>query len=153
MGSSGGMLNTRFPTELLDELGNDRTTTRVYDGQLEYAYAKRGQVILAERLAADVDYHGISIVSCHPGWVDTPGVEQAYGWQRWFLQPLRTPWEGVHGVCWLLSCNPKEIENGGFYLDCAPREKHLDQPGGFTWNEPKDECRLITILSRITNPY
>lgn len=25
-------------------------------------------------------YNDIKFVSCHPGWVDTPGVESAYGY-------------------------------------------------------------------------
>jgi hypothetical protein len=34
-------------------------------------------------------YNDIKFVSCHPGWVDTPGVESAYGkellylWEIW----------------------------------------------------------------------
>jgi len=49
----------------------------IFDGQLAYAYAKRGQVILMEEMSKM--YNDIKFVSCHPGWVDTPGVESAYG--------------------------------------------------------------------------
>jgi len=31
-------------------------------------------------------YKGIKFVSCHPGWVDTPGVESAYGKNIHFLK-------------------------------------------------------------------
>jgi len=32
--------------------------------------------------------NNVTIVSTHPGWSDTPGVEEAYGSQRVALQPM-----------------------------------------------------------------
>ena len=60
--SSGGMYNTRFPSWA------DATSTGVskYDGQLSYAYAKRGQVLLCERWAEQYDGR-VKVLSCHPG--------------------------------------------------------------------------------------
>lgn len=60
--SSGGMYNTKFPSWL------DATSTgiRNYDGQLAYAYAKRGQVLLCERWA-QLYADRVKVVSCHPG--------------------------------------------------------------------------------------
>ncbi len=40
-----------------------------------YAYAKRGQLLLCERWAAA--FPKVKVVSSHPGWTDTPGVEEA----------------------------------------------------------------------------
>ena len=48
--SSGGMYNTKFPAwEVATSLEGE------YNGQLAYAYAKRGQVLLCERWASAVD--------------------------------------------------------------------------------------------------
>jgi dehydrogenase/reductase SDR family protein 12 len=47
--SSGGMYNTPFPKW---EVASGQSGK--YDGQLAYAYAKRGQVLLCERWAAEV---------------------------------------------------------------------------------------------------
>ena len=50
MVSSGGMYNTKFPAwEVATSLEGE------YNGQLAYAYAKRGQVLLCERWASEVD--------------------------------------------------------------------------------------------------
>ena len=81
--SSGGMYNTKFPNW-------DIATSKVgkYNGQLAYAYAKRGQVLLCERWTTM--YPKLKFVSCHPGWVDTEGVNAAYGKQKKYLEPMRS---------------------------------------------------------------
>ena len=62
--SSGGMYNTKFPAwEVATAL------TGEYDGNLAYAYAKRGQVLLCERWAEE--HPKVKFVSCHPGWTAT----------------------------------------------------------------------------------
>ena len=41
----------------------------------------------------------VKVVSCHPGWTLTEGVEAAYGDSKRYLQPLRSLWQvGVAGV-------------------------------------------------------
>jgi len=35
-------------------------------------------------------YSHIKFLSCHPGWVDTPGVESAYGFKFLFKLIYRT---------------------------------------------------------------
>ena len=70
--SSGGMYNTKFPEW---ELATAEVGT--YSGNLAYAYAKRGQVLLCEQWATQ--HPSVAFVSCHPGWVQTPAVDAAYG--------------------------------------------------------------------------
>ena len=81
--SSGGMYNTKFPSW-------DLATSKVgkYDGQLCYAYAKRGQVLCCEQWTKM--HANVKFVSCHPGWVDTGGVDAAFGDKKSYLQPLRS---------------------------------------------------------------
>jgi dehydrogenase/reductase SDR family protein 12 len=60
--SSGGMYNTKFPSW---EVATNRLGPEKYDGQLAYAYAKRGQVLLCEQWAEK--YPAVKFASCHPG--------------------------------------------------------------------------------------
>ena len=74
--TSGGMYNSKFPG--VDECVDP--PEKKYDGQFAYVYAKRGQVLLAEHYARHEP--DVPVVTCHPGWVDTPAVDVAYGAQK-----------------------------------------------------------------------
>lgn len=134
--SSGGMYNVKFPEWTIAT--STGAAAGSYNGQLAYAYAKRGQVLLCEKWAET--HPGTKIVSCHPGWVDTAGVEAAYGESKKWLAPLRNLWEGVEGIVWLAVAPAAEIHSGAFYLDRAPCVKHLAGPffteGSYTKNTP-----------------
>lgn len=61
--SSGGMYNSKFPEwDIAASVGKYEST---YNGNMAYTYAKRGQVLLAERFTKD--YPDITFVSAHPG--------------------------------------------------------------------------------------
>lgn len=143
--SSGGMYNSKFPSwDVATSMG-----TAKYDGQFAYVYAKRGQVLLAEKWAEQ--YEGrVKVVSCHPGWVDTVGVDSAYGASKRYLEPLRTLWEGSEGIVWLCVCPSEQLESGAFYLDRSPQVKHMAGPffteGSFTKNEPSEVNDMMTNL-------
>jgi dehydrogenase/reductase SDR family protein 12 len=141
--SSGGMYNTPFP-----EWDIATGKKGKYDGQLAYAYAKRGQVLLCEQWTSM--HPGVKFVSCHPGWVDTPGVESAYGSNKKYLEPLRTLWEGSEGIVWLAVAPIDEIQSGEFYLDRTPRVKHIAGPffteGTFTKNSPAEVKSMMDNL-------
>ena len=109
--SSGGMYNTKFPA--WDIASNTGETN--YDGQLVYAYAKRGQVLLMEEWAKQ--HPLVKCVSCHPGWTYTEGVEAAYGANKKYLEPLRSLWEGAEGIVYLLVEDAAKLEGGALYLD------------------------------------
>jgi dehydrogenase/reductase SDR family protein 12 len=140
--SSGGMYNTKFP-EWETALG-----LCGYNGTMAYAYMKRGQVLLAERWAAQ--HPAVKVVSCHPGWAGTEGVDQAFGSQKSALEPLRSPWEGAEGICWLLACPKEEIASGEFYLDRQPQVKHMAGPffseGNFTKNTEAEVDEMVKNL-------
>ncbi len=46
------------------------------------------------------------------GWVDTPGVQEAYGEKKSNLEPLRTPREGADTLIWLLAIQSEKLESG-----------------------------------------
>jgi dehydrogenase/reductase SDR family protein 12 len=107
--SSGGMYTTKFPEW---EIATSQKGT--YSGQLAYAYAKRAQVLLCEQWTKL--YPSVKFLSCHPGWVDTPGVDSAYGDTKSYLEPLRNTWEGTEGIIWLAVAPDTELRSGEFYL-------------------------------------
>ena len=96
--SSGGMYTTPFPDWSTATSSED--SKQEYNGNLAYAYAKRGQVLLAEEYTKQ--YPKIQTVSCHPGWTLTPAVDMAYGESKKYLEPMRTTWQGAEGIGWLM---------------------------------------------------
>jgi len=144
--SSGGMYNTKWPGTVIGT--NSGKNAPKYDGTLAYAYAKRGQVLLAEQLTSR--HPSIKFATCHPGWTDTPGVEEAFGSSKRYLQPLRTLWQGAEGIAWLCGCPAGDIEGGAFYLDRSPQPKHLAGPffteGKYTKNSPAEVEELMQLL-------
>merc|ERR1719446_143798 len=143
--SSAGMYNTKFPAWEIatNEQGK-------YNKELAYCFAKRGQVLLAERWAKQ--HPEIAFVSCHPGWVDTPGVDAWLGKNKRALQPMRTLWQGVEGIAWLCACPRAELEPGALYLDRSPRTKHLAGPffteGSFTKNS---EAQVDVMMEKLAS--
>jgi dehydrogenase/reductase SDR family protein 12 len=155
--SSGGMLTTKWPGM---GVATSETKPSAYDGQLAYAFAKRGQVLLAERWAAWADEaRGPVVVSCHPGWVDTPGVAAAYGATARLLAPMRTLHQGAEGIAWLAAAPKASLVPGAFYLDRTPQRKHveggwvLNRRGDFTRNSAAEVDELIAGLAKRVAPY
>jgi dehydrogenase/reductase SDR family protein 12 len=143
--TSGGMYNFKFPSW---EVATSQKGT--YNGVNVYAYAKRGQVLLAERFA--VEYPDVAWVTVHPGWTDTPAVEEAFGDKKKYLAPLREPWQGAEGMAWLTQTSKENLTNGAFYLDRIPQTKHLGGPffseGSFTKNKPKEVDEMMANLKK-----
>lgn len=153
--SSGGMYNTKFP-----DWNTASALAGEYNGEMAYAYMKRGQVLLAERWAEA--HPAVKVVSAHPGWAGTEAVDKAYAnpdskslLKKSYLEPLRTPWEGAEGICWLLACPPEQVETGAFYLDREPQVKHMAGPffyeGSFTKNTAAEVDAMMTSLENAIN--
>lgn len=147
--SSGGMYNTRFPDwPMATSTGEGK-----YDGQYAYAYAKRGQILLCERWATlNPD---VTFVSCHPGWSDTPAVEEAYGAKKSWLEPMRSPWQGAEGIVWLCVAPAAKVQSGAFYLDREPQVKHIAgaffTEGSATKNSPEEVDEMMRQLEDWAN--
>eukprot|EP00405_Crypthecodinium_cohnii_P038345 CAMPEP_0206544496 /NCGR_PEP_ID=MMETSP0325_2-20121206/11563_1 /ASSEMBLY_ACC=CAM_ASM_000347 /TAXON_ID=2866 /ORGANISM="Crypthecodinium cohnii, Strain Seligo" /LENGTH=531 /DNA_ID=CAMNT_0054043277 /DNA_START=52 /DNA_END=1644 /DNA_ORIENTATION=- len=150
--SSGGMYNVPFPAWDV-ATATTKDPKFKYDGQLAYAYAKRAQILLAERWGEQ--FPKVKVVSCHPGWTSTPGVDSAYGDQQKYLEPLRTPWEGAEGICWLCAALASKLESGAFYLDRQPQVKHMAGPffteGSYTKNSTQEVDALMKNLDDWAN--
>lgn len=145
--SSGGMLTVPFPD--WDTATSSENAKTKYDGQLAYAYAKRGQVLLAEQYAKL--YPNIRTVSAHPGWTLTPAVDMAYGESKKYLEPMRTTWQGAEGIGWLMGTTGCNLESGGFYLDRIPQEKHSSKVTSYTKNTDKEIEDMMANLKKNAN--
>eukprot|EP00339_Tiarina_fusa_P026898 CAMPEP_0117000302 /NCGR_PEP_ID=MMETSP0472-20121206/2692_1 /TAXON_ID=693140 ORGANISM="Tiarina fusus, Strain LIS" /NCGR_SAMPLE_ID=MMETSP0472 /ASSEMBLY_ACC=CAM_ASM_000603 /LENGTH=340 /DNA_ID=CAMNT_0004699955 /DNA_START=143 /DNA_END=1165 /DNA_ORIENTATION=+ len=148
--SSGGMYNYKFPDwETATSAGD---AEKSYDGQFAYTYAKRGQVLLAERNSRDIPE--VTWVSAHPGWTATPAVDMAYGDAKKYLEPMRSTWEGAEGIAWLMSAKKDELQGGEFYLDRKPQRKHLSgaffSEGSFTKNTEKEVDEMMANMKKAT---
>jgi NAD(P)-dependent dehydrogenase (short-subunit alcohol dehydrogenase family) len=113
--SSGGMYTQRLVAHRMQQ------DAARYDGVTAYALAKRAQVVLASEWArrslGPVQFHAM-----HPGWADTPGVQDALPTFRRVTRPiLRSPDEGADTIVWLAGVDPIPAPSGTFWLDRRPR--------------------------------
>lgn len=115
--SSGGMYGAGL------SVSNLEMPEATYNGTKQYAKAKRAQVTLNEMWAQrhpEVIFHAL-----HPGWVETPGVEDAIpGFAKLMGPILRTPAQGADTLVWL-ACDPEAgRSNGKFWHDRRQRAIH-----------------------------
>ena len=119
--SSGGMYSSGLPA-----FNNGETLeipAHKYSGSKQYAIAKRAQVTLTEMWAARVPQ--TEFVSMHPGWADTPGVQESIpGFRRVTAPILRTASEGADTIAWLAAVNPLPGTSGTFWSDREVRPTH-----------------------------
>jgi NAD(P)-dependent dehydrogenase (short-subunit alcohol dehydrogenase family) len=119
--SSGGMYTSALPA-----FNNGETLelpTAKYNGSKQYAIAKRAQVTLNEMWAIRETH--TEFVAMHPGWADTPGVQESIpGFRRVTAPILRTASEGADTIAWLAAVNPLPGVSGTFWSDREVRSIH-----------------------------
>lgn len=113
--SSGGMYTQGLDVDRLE------MSESSYRGSIAYARAKRAQVELVAHLgprwAPEVIMHAV-----HPGWVDTPGVEQGLPGFRTVTRPiLRQPHQGADTMVWLAVTGGDGAPAGSFWHDRRTR--------------------------------
>merc|ERR1712232_294785 len=144
-------MGTKFPQWDTATSSSSPKAIDSYDGNMAYAYAKRGQVLLAEEWTKE--YPEICWVSSHPGWASTAAVDAAYGDQKKLLEPMRTPWEGAEGITWLMGTDRSNLKSGAFYLDRLTQRKHYGGPffseGSFTKNTPLEDKDMMENLKKM----
>lgn len=118
--SSGGMYTAGLTVSRL-QMDEDS-----YRGAEQYARAKRAQVTLNEMWADRTAGSSVRFHALHPGWADTPGVEEALPTFRKVVgRFLRTPEEGADTLVWLASDDGEPLAaNGGFWHDRRMRSIH-----------------------------
>ena len=117
--SSGGMYGQPLRADDPAYLTGD------YSPTTSYARSKRWQVemapLLAERWGAD----GITVAVMHPGWADTPGVQESLPRFRAITRPvLRDDAQGADTSVWLTAVDPAP-PTGLFWHDRVARPTSL----------------------------
>ena len=117
--TSGGMYAQRLRADDPEYLRGEYTPTTAY------ARSKRAQVELLGRLQERWSADGIGVHAMHPGWADTPGVEESLpGFHRLTGPVLRDPAQGADTSVWLAAAQPPP-EPGLLWHDRRPRPAHL----------------------------
>ncbi len=115
--SSGGMYSAGLTVSKLE------MSEATYNGTEQYARAKRAQVTLNEMWAAE--HPQIAFHALHPGWADTPGVDDALpGFAKVMGPILRTPAQGADTLVWLAADDEPLSTNGKFWHDRRERSIH-----------------------------
>jgi NAD(P)-dependent dehydrogenase (short-subunit alcohol dehydrogenase family) len=117
--SSGGMYGQALRAD------DPEYATGDYSPTTAYARSKRWQVelapLLAERWAGD----GITVATMHPGWADTPGVQESLPRFRQLTRPvLRDDAQGADTSVWLAAVQPAP-PTGRFWHDRVERPTNL----------------------------
>lgn len=130
--SSGGMYTQRLK---ISQLINP---AKPFDGVKAYAQAKRAQVELTSLMAKYFSPSGIQVNAMHPGWADTPGVENALPvFYKTLKNILRTPEEGADTIAWLCASPEAKAFTGQLFLDRQPRTAHV-----FPWTITSSSKRV-----------
>lgn len=117
--SSGGMYGDGL------SISNLELSEASYNGTKQYARAKRAQVTLNEIWADRFADSGVVFHALHPGWVDTPGVDDALpGFAKIMGPVLRTPDQGADTLVWLAADDEPLQTNGKFWHDRRVRNIH-----------------------------
>jgi len=118
--SSGGMYTAELTIDGL------QMNADAYNGSKQYALAKRAQVTLNEMWSERVDRRSVVFHSMHPGWADTPGVEESLPTFRKIVGPLlRDAAAGADTLVWLAADDGEPLATtGGFWLDRRIRPIH-----------------------------
>ena len=140
---SGGMYTQKLRCDELIMPDNN------YDGTVAYARAKRALTVLTELWAQQWAEDNIVMNSMHPGWADTPGVQNALpGFRRVTKKVLRTPDEGADTVIWLARATEADKLTGKLFLDREPRTTHLRTR---TREDEGERARLLKWLNETYN--
>jgi NAD(P)-dependent dehydrogenase (short-subunit alcohol dehydrogenase family) len=96
-----------------------------YSPTTAYARSKRAQVELLPVLARRWSGPGIGVHATHPGWADTPGVQDSLPRFHQLTGPLlRDAESGAHTTVWLAASGPQP-RSGRLWHDRRPRPTHL----------------------------
>ncbi len=117
--SSGGMYTARL------DLGDLQLERREFDGAEFYAHTKRAEVALTEAWAQRPEADGITFLSMHPGWADTPGLSESLPRFRRVMRPLlRDARQGADTIVWLATTPAADGVSGKLWHDRRPRPAH-----------------------------
>jgi dehydrogenase/reductase SDR family member 12 len=95
---------------------------RPWSGPRAYAQAKRIQAALVRERARRLAGTSVTVNAMHPGWVDTPGLQESMPQFHGLMRPLlRNVEQGADTIIWLAASPEVEPGGGRLYLDRRPR--------------------------------
>ncbi|MBJ7521797.1 MAG: SDR family NAD(P)-dependent oxidoreductase, partial [Solirubrobacteraceae bacterium] len=140
--SSGGMYTAKLDADDL------QAAEGTFDGVRQYAQTKRAEVILTELWAERLHERGVIVHSMHPGWVDTPGVQESLPTFNKIMGPLlRDAAQGADTIVWLGAAEEPLHSTGTFWHDRRARPTHRVP---WTKESDDDRRRLWEELERLT---
>lgn len=117
--SSGGMYGQPLRAD------DPAYTKGDYSPTTSYARSKRWQVEMAPYLAERWGADGITVATMHPGWADTPGVQESLPRFHAITRPLlRDDAQGADTSVWLVAVDPAP-PTGRFWHDRVERATYL----------------------------
>ncbi len=117
-----------------------------YSGSVAYARAKRGLMIVTESWADAWKEDGFVVNAMHPGWADTPGVQNSLPtFRKITKQFLRTPEQGADTIVWLAAASEAGLISGKLFLDREPRTTYLIKS---TVETKKERLLLLDFLDK-----
>tara|TARA_Y100000588_G_scaffold354472_1_gene408791 strand:- start:402 stop:1280 length:879 start_codon:yes stop_codon:yes gene_type:complete len=125
--SSGGMYTVPLSIdELREKRGINVPPSKASSGATQYSRVKRAQVTMNELWAERVPDHSVVFHAMHPGWVDTPGLQNSLPRFRQVMGPiLRSPRQGADTLAWLAADDGVPLHSSGrFWHDRRPRTTH-----------------------------
>jgi dehydrogenase/reductase SDR family member 12 len=137
---SGGMYSQKLETAALQA-----PDTSEYSGSAAYARQKRALMVLTQEWAQQWSDEGIVVNAMHPGWADTPGVQNALPqFRRLTKSVLRSSDEGADTIVWLAVATEAGDASGELFLDREVRPDHLVNS---TREAPGEREKLLKVLS------
>jgi dehydrogenase/reductase SDR family member 12 len=117
--SSGGMYGAKL------EPGDLQLERREYDPVHFYAHTKRCEVILTELCQERLGSEAVVFNSTHPGWADTPGVQESLPRFRKLMgASFRDARQGADTFAWLCWASEPLVTPGRFWHDRRARPTH-----------------------------
>ena len=105
--------------------GQLQMSATAYRGSEQYARVKRAQVTLNELWAGRIDPGDVVFHAMHPGWAETPGVEDSLPAFRKIVAPLlRSVKQGADTIVWLAAADEPAASTGIFWHDRRGRPIH-----------------------------
>lgn len=141
---SGGMYSQKLDVDALPN--ND---SQKYSGSVAYAREKRALMVLTQEWARDWAQEGIVVNAMHPGWADTPGVQDALPLFRKVTKSvLRSSSEGADTIVWLAVASEAAAKSGQLFLDREVRPAHLLRK---TRDPEGERDKLLKMLSEFSS--
>lgn len=102
----------------------DWISTKAYNGRTAYNRSKLANIVFCYDLAHRLERTGVTVNSCHPGWVNTHVLFSMYDrwWLRWLWPIVQkyftvTPAEGAKPVLHLAISHDVEGVNGKYFKE------------------------------------